>query len=150
MTELNWSVYMLTCCNNKRTYIGASNNPERRLRCHNGELSGGAKCTKMFRPWKHIFIIEKLNKIQALQLEWRLKKWTSKKTGKIVNCPGIKNRTNNLFTVLNLDKWTSKSSESKNIQLHIKFYNSINNINITNNIEKLPGHITHEYINILH
>ena len=139
----NWSVYLLCCCDNKRTYIGASNNPERRLKCHNGLLSGGAKATFKYRPWKHICIISGLNKIQALQLEWRLKKWVSPKCGKLKTCPGINNRIKNIFVVLNLEQWTSNSVGSNKLPLHIKWFFS-NDI-ITTNLETLPAHITYDF-----
>ena len=53
---MDWCVYLLIAKDNRRTYIGASNDPERRLRCHNGELSGGAKSTRDNRPWRHVCI----------------------------------------------------------------------------------------------
>ena len=98
--SFNWSVYLLTCENNKRTYIGASNNPHRRLRCHNGELVGGAKYTAMHRPWKHVCILTGFDKISALQFEWRVKKHKNSK-GKLKTCPGVINRTKNFYSVLN-------------------------------------------------
>ena len=50
----NWYCYFLISSNNKRTYIGVSNDIHKRLRKHNGELSGGAKATRIGRPWRHI------------------------------------------------------------------------------------------------
>ena len=120
----NWSVYLLLGSDGKRTYIGASNDPEKRLRCHNGEISGGAKATQVCRPWKHVVIIEGLTKIQALQLEWRLKKIKSKKTGKLVPSKGILERTRNIYTVLNLKNWTSNSVDSDKVPLKIKWFMS--------------------------
>lgn len=142
--EKNWTVYMLSCCDNKKTYIGASNNPVKRLKSHNGILTGGAKTTRTSRPWKHVFIIENLDKISALQLEWRLKRWNSPINGKIINCPGLHNRTVNLFNVLNLEKWTSKSVPSNSMNLHIKFFSR--NDTIDGYINSLPKNITYEFI----
>ena len=139
-----WFVYLLVGCNNKRTYIGASNNPERRLKCHNGELSGGARSTRTARPWKHICIIGGLDKTSALQLEWRLKKWVCPKNGKLTNCPGLRNRINNIFIVLHLEKWTSNAVLSNTIPLHIRWY--IDDVIIRDMITKLPTHITSEFI----
>jgi len=114
-----WYVYLLISVNNKCTYIGASNNPERRLRCHNGELVGGAKITKRNRPWRHVCVIGKMDKISALQLEWRLKRRPLKGTNKLKGFSGVQNKINNIYDVLNLEKWTSKAVAACNIPLEI-------------------------------
>jgi putative endonuclease len=46
-----WFVYVLYSENRKRHYTGCTNDLERRLRQHNGELAGGAKYTRIGRPW---------------------------------------------------------------------------------------------------
>ena len=38
-----WVYYIIE--NKKDTYVGVSNNAEKRLRAHNGEIKGGAKYT---------------------------------------------------------------------------------------------------------
>ncbi len=45
-------VYLLVGADGVRTYVGATNNLARRLRRHNGELSGGARYTRTNRPWR--------------------------------------------------------------------------------------------------
>ena len=139
--EKDWNVYLLISNSNKKTYIGASNNPKRRLKCHNGELVGGAKATKIDRPWEHIFIISGLDKISALQLEWRLKKKKSTKSNKLISFSGLNNKIKNLYDVLNLDKWTSKSKDSSSFNLLIKWYKPEYKLNLS-----LPDNITQEDI----
>lgn len=46
-----WLVYVLLSSNGRRTYVGITNDVERRLAQHNGELPGGAKSTRAGRPW---------------------------------------------------------------------------------------------------
>jgi len=76
----NYIIYLLYNNSNNNTYVGITNNQERRLRQHNGELVGGAKYTKakkgdgtwLFYGWiktneNNIFI-----KNRALKLEYRV------------------------------------------------------------------------------
>ena len=54
-----------------RTYIGFTNNPWRRLRQHNGEVKGGARKTRLGRPWEMLFFVHGFStKTRALQFEW--------------------------------------------------------------------------------
>ncbi|KAA8491794.1 Structure-specific endonuclease subunit slx1 [Porphyridium purpureum] len=54
-----------------RTYIGFTNDVVRRLKQHNGLISGGAKKTTAHRPWRLICIIVGFSHKQAgLQFEW--------------------------------------------------------------------------------
>ena len=46
-----WWVYILSAEQDERTYVGVTVDVPRRLRQHNGELVGGAKSTRPFRPW---------------------------------------------------------------------------------------------------
>lgn len=49
--QTNWCVYLLV--NNKgRTYVGSTTDVNRRLRQHNGELTGGARSTHQKGPWE--------------------------------------------------------------------------------------------------
>lgn len=56
-------------------YVGASTDPERRLREHNGEIVGGAKYTSQHRPWvlKAIFG-PYVDRSEAMKAERALKK----------------------------------------------------------------------------
>ena len=51
-----WYCYMLESIGGGRTYVGATVNPARRLRQHNGELAGGARATKG-RAWTRRFLV---------------------------------------------------------------------------------------------
>ena len=74
-------VYLLKSEVCTRTYVGYSNDPVKRLRKHNGELVGGAKYTRGWRPWKIIAIVcGFINKNDALRFEWRAQH--SRKCGK--------------------------------------------------------------------
>ncbi len=84
-SESNWSVYILACSG--RTYIGATTNPVRRLRQHNGEIKGGARSTRG-RKWQMVCYVtgfpdrsscyrwEKLVKMRARGLADRLEALT--------------------------------------------------------------------------
>ena len=50
-----WSVYLLV--SGTRTYIGATTDPHRRLRQHNGEIVGGARSTRG-RKWELVLWVE--------------------------------------------------------------------------------------------
>ena len=55
-----------------RSYIGFTVNPARRIRQHNGDLScGGARKTKLLRPWRMVCIVHGFRShVQGLQFEW--------------------------------------------------------------------------------
>ena len=112
------SVYLLVSCDNKKTYIGASNNPVRRLRCHNGELVGGAKRTCVGRPWRHVCIVNGFDKISALQFEWKVKRKKNKK-GKYKPLSGVNRRINNFKELVKSDGW-------KDMDLSLIWYNKFN------------------------
>jgi len=84
----NYCVYMLVSCDKKRTYIGCTNNLKRRLRQHNGEITGGARATQTSRPWSFFGYCYRtgnnipLNRSQACSLEthWKRASFAVKKT----------------------------------------------------------------------
>lgn len=66
---------MLETCDEGRskTYVGATVNPDRRLRQHNGEISGGARATSG-RKWRRRYLIGGFSDERAaLRFEWRWK-----------------------------------------------------------------------------
>ena len=65
-------MYLLINTINQYTYLGITNNSNRRLRQHNGEIKGGAKYTRMKKGdgnWVYHTKIEGLTKSQALSME---------------------------------------------------------------------------------
>ena len=130
----NWEFYIIY--NKHSTYAGVSPDPKRRLRQHNGEIKGGAKYTTSKGPgWKHFCIVSGFkDKIQAMQFEWAVKHVPPRNAG------GIANRIKKLYTVLNKNKWTSKSPNACDVPLHIRWSNE----NPCSN-EYLPNYISCEY-----
>ena len=111
----NWTVYIIK--NKRFTYIGASPDAHKRLRKHNGELSGGARYTKRIGAgWTHICIVSGFNKIQALQFEWAVKH--AKVPGVQT---GIPHRINQLHLIINSPQWTSNSPKSNTVPIIIEW-----------------------------
>lgn len=78
----DWNVYLLTNPHNSRTYLGVTNNPERRLRQHNQELKGGAKATKTSKDWQFHLLVPNLTKSEALSYERICKNKRKRSKGK--------------------------------------------------------------------
>jgi predicted GIY-YIG superfamily endonuclease len=66
-----------------RTYIGITNNLEKRIKQHNGQISGGAKYTCSGRPWKIYGFVNGfcMDKSSVLKFEWRWKFLSKKERG---------------------------------------------------------------------
>ena len=94
MSENNYLVYLLKNTTNNCTYIGCTNNSQRRIRQHNGDLVGGAKYTKINKKdgkWFYYGQILKLEKKQALSIEKKIQIRSRKTKGstplnKRLNC----------------------------------------------------------------
>lgn len=80
-----WYVYLLESSSGA-TYVGATVDPDRRLRQHNGELKGGARATAMKcakgETWKRVCMVGPFGKIEALRFEWRWKFVSRKQSGR--------------------------------------------------------------------
>jgi predicted GIY-YIG superfamily endonuclease len=66
--------YILYSTTSNRTYVGYTVDPRRRLRQHNGLISGGAKSTRN-NQWDILTVIGSSNfsKTSALSFEWHVK-----------------------------------------------------------------------------
>jgi len=94
-----------------QTYIGATVDVEKRLRQHNGEISGGAKATSIRiaqgLTWKRACYITGIPEWRsALQIEWRWKNLSRTKFKHIRN--PIHRRLYALKKLLSLEKPTEK------------------------------------------
>lgn len=68
-------LYVVYCMNGRRTYIGITNNLERRLRKHRGEIKGGAKFTTRYSRQGHAWVLGATvhgfrDHSEALRFEW--------------------------------------------------------------------------------
>jgi len=92
-------VYILK--SDKYSYVGMTNDFQRRFRQHNQEINGGAKYTKKRTSWYPICIIDGFETMkEAMQCEWRLKRGKG----------GPRGRVNYLSQyILEHESWTSKS-----------------------------------------
>jgi predicted GIY-YIG superfamily endonuclease len=88
-----WYCYLLYSETKNKTYIGYTNDLQRRIKQHNGILSGGAKATNCANDWKYIKIIEVIDKKSALSLEWYWKNIKNSK-GNWRKTSGLNNRIN--------------------------------------------------------
>ena len=77
-----WYCYLLQSDkSDKKTYVGATLDPDRRLRQHNGEISGGAKATKG-SVWKRVCLVGTIpEERDALQFEWKWKNLSKSQKG---------------------------------------------------------------------
>ena len=106
-----WYCYILRSTNvlyKNLTYNGSTNDPVRRLRQHNGEITGGAKATKNKGPWEiYVLMTGFDNHINALSCEWKIKHPTNKKMRPQKYC-GVEGRVRSLNEILVLEKWTAQ------------------------------------------
>ena len=132
---MNWVFYIIY--NKNCSYAGVSPDAEKRLKKHNGELSGGAKYThSKGAGWDHICIIDGFpTKTNSMQFEWAVKHCPPK------HATGIDNRIKKLIEILSKDQWTKNSPLANTIPLIIKW----KNINYRPIDIKLPDYITEEF-----
>lgn len=83
--DYEYILYLIINKSNNCTYIGITNNPERRIRQHNGELKGGAKYTTFKKgngKWEYYGFILGLYKHIALSIEKKVHIHSRKTYGK--------------------------------------------------------------------
>ncbi len=73
LTQKNWLIYILECRDGS-LYCGITNNIEKRLKQHDGEIKGGAKYTRSHWPCKLVYKEKSESRSEALQREMVIKK----------------------------------------------------------------------------
>ncbi|NMB10407.1 MAG: GIY-YIG nuclease family protein [Tissierellia bacterium] len=74
-------VYILKC-KDDTYYTGWTNNLEKRINAHNKGI--GAKYTKYRRPVEYVFTHKCIDKIQAMQYEYKIKQFSRVKKTKLI------------------------------------------------------------------
>lgn len=106
-----WYCYLIASLSENLTYVGKTNDVKRRLKQHNGRLSGGAKYTQRGRPWKYAVVVSGFQtEKQALQFEWRIHKPPKRRRG-------LRGRLQSLLEVSSLPKWTCNSPLAASVPL---------------------------------
>ena len=100
-----WYCYILK--SNNKTYVGMTNNVEKRERMHNGIIKGGAKATKGRVNTAYCVIAGLEDKSIACKLEWRIKHPTGKKMIPSTY-HGVIGRIKGLNLVLNSEPYKNK------------------------------------------
>lgn len=104
-----WYCYILRNRHNPSvTYNGSTNDPTRRLRQHNGEISGGAKATKRCNGgWEFCALLSGFDTHQnCLSCEWRIKCPAGRPGRRAPKYSKPIGRVASLNEVLPLEKWT--------------------------------------------
>ena len=140
MSKDNYICYILKCGN--YTYNGCTNNFKRRIRQHNGEIKGGAKCTSRRGPWEPYCIITGFkDNIEALQTEWRIKRVEGRR--RAPKYCGAEGRIKGLNKILKLEQFTSKSQRLiKDMELTIYLHKDYQHL-----LEEQPDNITVKELN---
>ena len=104
-------VYLLVSSTTGNTYVGATVNLERRLRQHNGEISGGARRTTSRvakgETWTRAAYVSGFpDWTAALQFEWRWKQLSRKLSG---TATPLEKRMQALDQLLALERSTTKA-----------------------------------------
>lgn len=136
--------------NKSRTYIGSTNNFAKRIRQHNGEISGGAKYTTNFKTnidWYPVILIYGfIDKKHALSFEWRMKRSLNTQ-GKLKPNSGLDNRVKNIFEIIECNKITNNCPPVSFFNLSIWINNDIEEKIENTVLDSLPENIKIDFFN---
>ena len=80
----NWLIYILECGDGS-LYCGITNNLEKRLKQHKGEIKGGAKYTRSHWPCKLVYEEKSASRSEASQREAVIKKMSKDEKKALIN-----------------------------------------------------------------
>lgn len=83
-TEQQWWLYLIRMANGN-LYCGVTTDVSRRLAEHSQHSAKGAKALRGKGPLELVFTYQAESKQQAMQLEWKLKKYSKKQKEEIVS-----------------------------------------------------------------
>jgi len=124
------------------TYNGSTNNPKRRLRQHNCEITGGARYTTACSGgWEfYAMVTGFVDHKNALSCEWIIKHTNGKPGKRPPEHCGVIGRIIGLNRILQLPKWTSKCTvENKDVQYSLYL---ADDVVAYMDFTKLPANIT--------
>ncbi len=109
--KIRWYCYVLSSTTSNKTYVGKTNNPNKRIRQHNGEIVGGAKATRVGKPWNIYLLISGFKtEVEALRFEYMMKHFKKNH--------GEKGRINTLNAILQSERIFEKL-EDPNLVIRI-------------------------------
>ena len=112
-SQKRYFVYWIQSSN--RAYIGATVDPPKRLRQHNGEIAGGAARTRNRGPWHFECVISGFRTWkEALQYEWAAKYYSRA-------CRGVCARRKALEALKARERWTSNSPLACEVPLSMEY-----------------------------
>ena len=82
--QSNWLIYILECIDGS-LYCGITNNLEKRLKQHKGEIKGGAKYTRSHWPCKLVYKEKSASRSEASQREAIIKKMSKDEKQALIN-----------------------------------------------------------------
>ena len=87
MTDIptkKWIIYLLES-GDKSLYCGITNDIDRRLKQHNGDINGGAKYTRSRKPLKIVYQENAISRAEALKREITIKRMSKKSKKNLIS-----------------------------------------------------------------
>lgn len=139
-----WYCYCIKT-GNCRSYIGKTNNLDRRLRQHNEEIAGGARSTRGRGPWTYAFWVSGFRtEEEVLCFEWAMHhpQGLPRKRRRA----GLDGALAALVTVCNKERWTRKCPPACERPLKISLLNETNGTSEVKVGLEVPRWVEVEYL----